>query len=247
MITQSHSQATKTRAENNSIELVPDDETLVERADYILSIVPPRDAAATAQRILKASSSQRSSAQPQSRLPPCFLDLNAISPRSAREIQDSFSSASSKIGVLDGAIIGSPPHPGSDEASSWYRPSIPMSGPFRLADDRRPDGARLAEVLRITHIGDAVGAASGLKMCFAALSKGFTALAIQSYTTAHNLGVLEELKGLLDTNFPEVRKRAERGLVGMPPKAYRWSREMEEVRHDLSFVLLGRFRLPVPI
>lgn len=66
-------------------------------------------------------------------------------------------------------------------------------------------------------------------MCFASLSKGFTALAIQSYTTAQNLGVLDELNAELDGFAPEVRVRATKGLVAMPPKAYRWINEMEQI------------------
>lgn len=66
-------------------------------------------------------------------------------------------------------------------------------------------------------------------MCFASLSKGFTALAISSYTTAKNLGVLDELRSHLDGFNPGFKASAERGLVSMPPKAYRWGGEMEEI------------------
>ena len=66
-------------------------------------------------------------------------------------------------------------------------------------------------------------------MCFASLSKGFIALALQSYTTAHCLGVLPQLQAHLDAYTPGVRARAEKGVVGACPKAYRWVREMEEI------------------
>ncbi len=52
----------------------------------------------------------------------------------------------------------------------------------------------LRAVLRCRVVGADVGAASGLKCCFASLQKGYTALAIQSYTTAERLGVLGELR-----------------------------------------------------
>lgn len=78
-------------------------------------------------------------------------------------------------------------------------------------------------------MNDTIGAATGLKMCFASLSKGFTALAIQSYTTAQSLGVLDDLKQELDGFSPGVKARAEKGMVGMPPKAYRWINEMEQI------------------
>jgi hypothetical protein len=100
-----------------------------------------------------------------------------------------------------------------------------MSGPHRL-DQAQPNGEHLFEVLNAKHINDTVGSATGLKMCFASLHKGFTALAIQSYTTAQNLGVLEELQAELD---PSLKLRTEKGLVAMPPKAYRWVHEMEQI------------------
>jgi hypothetical protein len=87
----------------------------------------------------------------------------------------------------------------------------------------------LAEVLNVKHLDDKIGSATGLKMCFASLSKGFTALSIQAYTTAQRLGVLDELREHLDEFSPGVRLRSERGLTSMPPKAYRWVDEMREI------------------
>jgi hypothetical protein len=66
-------------------------------------------------------------------------------------------------------------------------------------------------------------------MCFASLSKGFTGIAIQSFTTAGALGVLPELKEHLQAYTPKQLEAAERGVTGMAPKAYRWVREMEEI------------------
>lgn len=79
------------------------------------------------------------------------------------------------------------------------------------------------------HINDTIGAATGLKMCFASLTKGFTALAIQSFTTANNLGVIPELKAHMEEFNPTGLKQAERSLPGMCPKAYRWVHEMREI------------------
>ena len=74
-----------------------------------------------------------------------------------------------------------------------------------------------------------VGTASALKACFASLTKGFTALSILSYTTAATCGVLPELKSHLDSYMPGLAERAEKGMTGMPPKAYRWVDEMREI------------------
>lgn len=217
---------THKRAESASIQLVQTDEDLASQSDYILSIVPPRDAFATAERILNASASssfkKRSS-------PLYYLDLNAISPKSAREIASVFEPASSKIRLIDGGIIGGPPKPkdASNVSGEWQRPSIPVSGPHDLAEAPAA-GAQLAKLLNTRHISPDIGGASGLKMCFASLTKGFTALAIQSFTTAHKLGVLPELKDHLSTYNPKTLEMT-KSLTTMPPKAYRWVREMQEI------------------
>lgn len=205
------------------------DEELVVNSDYILSIVPPRDALSTAQRILQASTLPSFSHR--KGRPLYYLDLNAISPRSAREIEQLFQPVSSVLRLIDGSIIGAPPKLKSDKPDDptfWSRPSIPASGPYPLSD-AHPSGANLAKVLNMRHIAPEIGQASGLKMCFASLTKGMTALAIQSFTTAHRLGVLGELQDHLESYSPKTLALAQNGLVGMPPKAYRWVREMEEI------------------
>ena len=103
-----------------------------------------------------------------------------------------------------------------------------VSGPHSL-EDAPKSGAHLAKVLNVKHIADTIGPASGLKMCFASTTKGLTAIAIQSFTTAHTLGVLDQLQAHLREYSPKTGELAARGLVAMPPKAYRWVDEMKEI------------------
>ncbi|KAK3722908.1 hypothetical protein LTR37_002053 [Vermiconidia calcicola] len=217
------SQATQSRAKNNSIHLVASDVDLCNESDYVFSIVPPRDAFATALRITTATSKAAFRRRPN---PLCFIDLNAISPNSSRSIGDLIAQSKADIRFIDGGIIGAPPSQKDDGA--WARPSIPVSGPYDLKD-AQPEGERLAQVLNIKHINSTIGSATGLKMCFASLSKGFTALAIQSFTTAHNLGVVDELKAHMEEFNPAALKTAEKSLVSMCPKAYRWVNEMNQI------------------
>jgi hypothetical protein len=63
------------------------------------------------------------------------------------------------------------------------------------------------------------------------MTKGFTALAIQSLTTAKRLGVLEALEAQL---APAQKERAFKGVSGMQHKAYRWVAEMEEISRTFS-------------
>ncbi|MCJ1438354.1 hypothetical protein MMC27_007742 [Xylographa pallens] len=224
------SKDTHRRASSASVELLPTDIALVEQADYILSIVPPRDAFSIARRIEAASRS----AQRQQSTPLYFLDLNAVSPATSKAVAAHFSS-SPAIRLLDGGIIGGPPKliETPDASFCTYKPSVVVSGPYPL-HDAPENGQHLAQLLNVKHISAEIGPASGLKMCFAAMSKGFTAIAIESFTTAERMGVLPELQAHLKEYNPSAGASATRGLVGMPPKAYRWVAEMEEIARTME-------------
>lgn len=195
-------------------------------------MVPPRDALATATRVVESlvGVTQRDA-------PLYLVDLNAVAPSTVRQTAELVAKSRAPIRFVDGCILGGPPSltrledgSSSDEAGdiskAWSRPSMPTSGPHQLSEIGGY-GGKLAAILNTRHISTDVGAASGLKMCFASTTKGFTALAIQSFTTAQRLGVLDELKHeLSDRNAWE---KAAGGVTAMAPKAYRWVREMEEI------------------
>jgi 3-hydroxyisobutyrate dehydrogenase-like beta-hydroxyacid dehydrogenase len=204
------STSTQERARAAKITCVDTDEELVQQADYILSIVPPRDAVATAQRV----------ANIKARKDIWYLDLNAISPATARQIFDILSSKD-QVKLVDGGIIGGPPSVTSD--GKWTKPGIPISGPDKIPDEK------LVEVLNMRYVGGEIGKASGLKCCFAALSKGFTALALQSFTTATFLGVYDEFQDYLAIYDPAAGEKARKSVVGCTGKAYRWVEEMNQI------------------
>ncbi|KAI0431012.1 6-phosphogluconate dehydrogenase [Xylaria sp. FL1042] len=225
------------RAKSAQVEIYKSDEHLAEACDVILSVVPPRDAAATAQRIVDAVTGPFRRSEPL-----YFADLNAVAPSTTKAIAALFEQTRGQVRFIDGAIIGGPPAPKSSgsgsgsggaapqpaEAAEWSVPSIPVSGPHKIS--AIPGyGEKLAATLNVRHVSDDVGVASGLKMCFASLTKGFTSLAIQSFTTAKRLGVLDELQSELQGLVPGHWAAAQRGIIGMAPKAYRWVREMEEI------------------
>ena len=76
--------STRQRAESASIELVDADRELVAQADYILSIVPPRDAVSTAKRFAEAAAGH---VRHKDKKPLFYIDLNAISPSRARALE----------------------------------------------------------------------------------------------------------------------------------------------------------------
>ncbi|EOA81300.1 hypothetical protein ACJQWK_10750 [Exserohilum turcicum] len=242
------SPATRDRAASLGIRVLDTDEELVATADYLLSIVPPRDAVATAERVI-AALQKGCRAAPSEPRKHClyYLDLNAVSTSTARGTASLFENngMQDQVRYIDGCIIGTPPRAPSSPSSSpqssssttttttnttdatslssWYRPGIPLSGPAVLPD------AHLASVLNTRHLGPQVGTASGLKCCFAALTKGFTGLALQAFTTAESLGVLPDLLSYMDVYNPGARAKAERGVVACTGKAYRWVEEMRQI------------------
>jgi len=218
------SPATQKRAKDTNIECFETDADLVREADYIFSIVPPRNAIATAQRIQNALSYNNGKEL-------WYADLNAISPQSARSIAEEFAKHTPSVKFLDGGIIGGPPS--KKDGDTWTKPDIPISGPHALPDEQ------LASILNMQYLGPEIGSASGLKCCFAALSKGFIALSLQSYTTASNLNVLPQLQDYLDVYNPGARQKAERTIVGCTGKAYRWVEEMNQIGE--CFVVDGGF------
>ena len=134
--------------------------------------------------------------------------------------------ASTSIRFIDGGIIGGAPKKHGD--GTWTKPSLVVSGPHRL-DEAPLSGHHLAGILNLKHIADTIGPASGLKMCFASMTKGLTAIAIQAFTTAYKIGVFEHLQSHLSEYSFRTGDLAAKGLVNMPPKAYRWVDEMREI------------------
>ncbi|KAJ9256878.1 hypothetical protein DTO195F2_5703 [Paecilomyces variotii] len=219
---------TYNRARTANIRLLDSDEELVKQVDYLFSIVPPRDALATAQRFMSVKQARKS--------PLYYVDLNAISPRLARHIAAEFKQNVPGIKFVDGGIIGGPPRlkqsssnekqasePEGDIAATWARPAIPISGPDGLANER------LAKVLNTISLGADIGAASGLKCCYGSLIKGLLALSIQSFSTAYSMGVYSELHQLLEAFQPGLRNSITKMIVETPPKAGRWVDEMVEI------------------
>lgn len=201
--------------------------------------MPPRNARATAERIAGAWSqpdtlSKREAledvnGQP-SRSPLYYVELNATPARLAEELAELFDDPTtttpgsmSRCHFLDGGIIGGPPSQISD--GKWKKPSVVLSG----AVDLPSTWASLAETLNATLVSPRIGAASTLKLSFAALTKGLTALSILSVSTAQKEGLLSELLGHLDQYSPHTAALARSGVVGMSPKAYRWVDEMHGI------------------
>lgn len=199
-------------------------------SDYILSIVPPRDALVTARRVASACKLPSANVKRQNVEDAdgslYYVDLNAISGRQSAEVGTSFdttSDTSVHCHYLDGGIIGPPPSETTDGA--WKKPSLAISGDVKLPDTF----PRLSKTLNMKHVSPKVGPASTLKLSFASLTKGLTALSILSFSTAQQESLLPELLQHLDEYAPSVAPTAKKNVTGMAPKAYRWVDEMRSI------------------
>ncbi|HUY18107.1 MAG TPA: DUF1932 domain-containing protein [Candidatus Binataceae bacterium] len=211
------SPASVRRVEQAGLEVRNDDRQLVDDAGFVLSIVPPGQAVAVAERFHEPL--RRASRRP------IYVECNAISPatalRIARLLEDT------KCGFIDAGIIGGPPPAKRDPTAR--RTSIYASG---------KDASLLKRLtihgLDIEMLDDRVGSASAFKMCYAGLTKGLTALGSIMIRAAarHNLAM--PLREELAKSQAEMLKLLARRIPGMLPKAYRWEGEMEEIANFLD-------------
>ena len=198
------------RVRRAGLEVVTDDVALVRDADFVLSIVPPGVAVEVAQEVRNAFAAAAE--------PPVFADCNAIAPDTARRIGDVL--AGCRCRYVDAGIIGGPP----PQDLSKPGPRFYASGPH---------ARELAELTRngldIAVLNGPIGAASGLKLSYAGLTKGITALGTAMVSAAMREGLGDALRAELARTQPQILKRIGLGVPAMLPKAYRWVAEMEEI------------------
>ncbi|MBO6561632.1 MAG: NAD(P)-dependent oxidoreductase [Nisaea sp.] len=206
---QGRSARSRALAEKAGIEDLGSDASLLAECDAIFSIMPPDQAGGFVDRMAKAAGTLTENPRA------ALVDLNAIAPSTARALRDKAEAAG--IRFLDGGIIGGPPYPGRPS------PRVYVNGPGAEAFEA------LGPALDIHVVAGEVGAASALKMCFATLTKGVQALAIQSFVTAELEGVGPEFRAEMEGAQANLLKSLSNSLPGMPPKAYRWIGEMEEI------------------
>jgi putative dehydrogenase len=149
---------------------------------------------------------------------PVYIECNAISPATCRRIGDLFHASS----FIDAGIIGGPPVAGTQD---------PAKGPRFYASGRDAYVlTRLASFgLDVAILDGPVGAASGLKLSYAGLTKGFTALCATMLGAAEREGLAEALRAELARSQPGFLARMDRAVPDMRPKAYRWVAEMRQI------------------
>lgn len=184
------------------------DREMADQAEIILSIVPPAAAPALAERFapLVGEGGAR----------PVFVDCNAVAVPTVQDIGRRIESAGGRC--VDGAIIGLPPK-GDGAGPTFY-----FSGPAA------PELAKLRDYgLDARIIDGPVGAASALKLSYAGIAKGLTAIAAAMILAADRAGAGAGLRAELAASQPALLARFEKSLPDMYPKAYRWVEEMRAI------------------
>lgn len=203
---QGRSEATRKRSEAAGMVGVEDD--AIADADIILSIVPPGEAVALAER-LAALIAQRAKK-------PIVVDCNAVNVDTVQRIEAIIGSAQAPF--VDAGIIGFPPQPGG-------------KGPaFYLSGEHAGNVAVLKELgLDVRIVEGPVGAASALKMSYAGIVKGLAGIGSAMVIAATKAGAADALRDELALSQPAILARLEVALPDMIPKAYRWVAEMREI------------------
>jgi L-threonate 2-dehydrogenase len=200
------SEATVARAKAAGMVGVSDEQAVA--SDIILSILPPGDALGLAERLAPALR-----ATPKK---PIFVDCNALNPGTVLRIAKVIEQTGATF--VDGGIIGGPPKPGSKGTKIY------LSGEA---------ASRVAELtkygLQMPIQPGPIGAASAMKMSYAGITKGFTALGAAMMLAASRAGTAEDLKAELSASQPALFGWLTRQVPNMYSKAYRWVAEMEEV------------------
>lgn len=196
------SPATRARAEKLGLHDAQTLAQLCAECAIIVCICPPHAAETVAQQVLATGFQGH------------YLDANAISPQRVAAIGQMMAEAS----FVDGGIIGGPAW---KPASTW----LYLSGP----DADTLAACFAAGPLETRVLGPETGTASALKMCYAAYSKGTTALLSAILATAENLGVRDALAEQWNHDNAGFAAATEQRVRGVTAKAWRFAGEMDEI------------------
>ena len=186
----------------------PVEERALAEADFLLSIVPPGDALALAKRLARVLTVANKK--------PIYVECNAVSPPTMLKVADEI--AATGCAFIGAGIIGPPPKPGSTNTKIY------ASGPAAKNLAKLNDYGLIVRVLE-----GPLTAASALKMSYAGITKGFTALGAAMMLAATRGGSAEALKAELAESRPDLLRYLSNQVPAMYSKAYRWVAELDEI------------------
>ena len=198
------SKATRDRARQAGLVDVGDLDQAVRQSDVILSVCPPHAALDLARGVAGHN------------FKGIYVDANAVSRATAEQIGETVARAGASF--VDGGIIGSP---------------VKRAGTTRLylSGARAPEVAELfsASMLDARAIGKTPGAASALKIAYAAWTKCTDALVLAICALAAMEGVDKALVEEWKLSQHDLEGRSLRAAAVAVPKAWRYAGEMREI------------------
>ena len=198
------SDATRTRALDSDLTDVCTVANVARDSDVIVSLCPPAAARDLANAVAAA------------RFEGIYIDANAISPATAREVERAVTEHGATY--VDGSVIGAPVSPGGSTRLYLSGRQAGEVAALFAADDPT-----------VVVLGDDATAASALKMCNAAWTKASSAALLTIWATAHAAGVWEALQQEWGRGNADLLARIDQLSATTPARAWRFVGEMEEI------------------
>lgn len=203
-LSEGRSDKTRARAEKYGLVEINSFFLLCKTCEVIISICPPAAAEEVARSVRAAGFGG------------LYLDANAISHRRAIKIGQMLEANGAHF--VDGGVIGGP---------AW----MPKATWLYLSGEEAHEIAACFSngPLETKIIGNEIGKASGLKMCYAAYTKGTSALLSAILATAESLDVRQDLYQQWELDEPGFSEQVNRRVARVTAKAWRFEGEMREI------------------
>lgn len=207
------SDVTRHRAAEAEFDTCADLAEALDGADGVISVCPPDQAMAVARAVDEAG------------FEGLYVDANAIAPATARSLQARFGER-----LVDGGIVGPP-------ALRSGTTRLYLSG---TAADAVAAWFGRGPLAAVALAGRPAGAASALKMAYAAYTKGSAALLLAVRALAEHEGVATALTEEWGLSQPGLTERCSAAARGTAPKAWRFVGEMQEIADTFAAADLPR-------
>lgn len=199
---------TRLRAEKHHLIELNSLSELCRIVEIVICICPPAAAEEVARAVIEAGFTG------------LYLDANAIAPQRSISLGQQIDATG--IRYVDGSIIGGPAWTPKE---TWLYLSGVQAGEVARLFSKGPLEAKI--------LGDKIGKASALKMCYAAYSKGTTALLAAILAAADTLGVREDLFAHWDMDQIDFSEKVTSRVTHVTAKAWRFEGEMREIAATL--------------
>ncbi len=184
VLTSLNGRSAETAARAKAAGMVAASDEEIAAADFILSILPPGDALALAERFVPALTASNAK--------PVYVDCNAINPKTVERVAAAIAPT--------GLPVRRCRHhrPAAEAGRRRVRASMPRAPPRRASPRLRDYG------LDIRVLDGAMSAASALKMSYAGITKGTQAIGAAMMLAATRAGSADELFAELQSSQKEM-------------------------------------------